>query len=163
MHMLIYALVEASHRDEALAASKSAFDRLTGAGPDCAPVFDYYVTFDQDGTSVAGTARWGELPVAASINSEEGQHLLDRGWQATEQEFQRNLERVKQGLEEYSDEAIMCDKDLIRHACHQLGAYEGSSVFLYDEFGGGIRHRDRLDMILDGSDDLWIVPADVHF
>ncbi len=57
----------------------------------------------------------------------------------------------------------MRDEDLIRHACHQLGAYEGSSIFLYDEFGGGIRYRDRLDTILDGSDDLWIVPADVHF
>jgi hypothetical protein len=163
MHALIYALVEASHRDEALAASKSAFDRLTGARPDCAPVFDYYVTFDDDGTIVAGRARWGELPIAVPITSDEGQQLLERGLQATEQEFQRNLDRIKEGLGEYSDEAIMRDEDLIRHACHQLGAYEGSPIFLYDEFGSGIRHRDRLDAILDGSDDLWIVPADVHF
>ncbi len=84
MHALIYALIEASQQDEALAASKSAFDRLTGARPDCTPVFDYYVTFDEAGTIVAGKARWGELPVAASINSSEGQQLLDRGWQATE-------------------------------------------------------------------------------
>ena len=163
MHMLISALVEASHQDEALAASNSAFDQLTGARSDCAPVFDYYVTFDEDGTIVAGRARWGELPVAVPVDTDEGQQLLERGWQATDQEFQRNLDRIKEGLEEYSDEAIMRDEDLIRHACHQLGAYEGSSIFLYDEFGGGIRDRDRLDAILDGSDDLWIVPADVHF
>lgn len=163
MHILIYALVEASHQNEALAASKSAFDRLTSAKPDCASVFDYYVTFDEDGTIVAGRARWGELPVVAPINSDKGQQLLDRGWQAIEQEFQRNLDRIKEGLEEHSDEAIMRDEDLIRHACYQLGAYEGSSILLYDEFGGGIRDRDRLDAILDDSDDLWIIPADVHF
>lgn len=161
--MLMYALVEASQHDDALTAGRSVFDQLTGARSEFAPVFDYYVTFDEDRTAVAGTARWGELPVAAQIDADVGQQLLERGWQATEQEFQRTLDRGKEELEEYSDEEIMRDEDLVRHACHQLGAYEGPSIFLYEEFGGGIRHRERLDTILDDSDNLWIVLVDVHY
>jgi len=57
----------------------------------------------------------------------------------------------------------MRDEDLTRHAFHQVGAYDGPSIFLYDEHGCGIRHRDQLDRIIDESDDLWVVPADVHF
>lgn len=49
MHMVMYTLVEASTRDDALATGKTVFDRLVGA------VFDYYVTFDEDETSVAGS------------------------------------------------------------------------------------------------------------
>ena len=46
---------------------------------------------------------------------------------------------------------------------NQVGAYDGPSVCLYDEHGSGIRHRGRLDRILEESDDLCIAPADVHF
>ena len=70
---------------------------------------------------------------------------------------------MKEALNDLSDEAIMRDEDLARHAFHQVGAYDGPSVFLYDEHGSGIRHRGQLDRILDESDDLWIVPADVHY
>ena len=163
MHMVIYTLVEASTRDDALATGKTVFGRLVGAVPHAGAVFDYYVTFDEESTSVAGTARWGDLPVVASVESNEGEELLERGWEATKEEFQRNLDRVKEALDEHSDEEIMCDEDLARHAFHQVGAYDGPSVFLYDEHGSGIRHRGQLDRILDESDDLWIVPADVHF
>lgn len=112
---------------------------------------------------MAGKARWGELPVAATMESDNGQELLERGWEATEKELQRNLNRVKEALDELSDEEIMRDEDLARHAFHQVGAYDGPSVFLYDEHGSGIRHRGRLDRVLNESEDLWIVPADVHF
>ena len=57
MHMVIYSLVEASTRNEALATGKTVFDRLVGANPHADAVFDYYVTFDESGTSVAGKAR----------------------------------------------------------------------------------------------------------
>ena len=163
MHMVIYTLVEASTRDDALATGKTVFDKLVGAVPHAGAVFDYYVTFDEDETTVAGTARWGELPVAATVESDDGQALLERGWTATKDEFQRNLDRVKEGLDKLSDEEIMRDENLARHAFHQVGAYDGPSVFLYDEHGSGIRHRGQLDRILDESDELWIVPADVHF
>ena len=163
MHMVIYALVEASTREEALSTGKTVFDRLVGSVPHAGAVYDYYVTFDEDETTVAGTARWGDLPVAATVESDDGQELLERGWEATKEEFQRNLNRVKEALDEHSDEEIMRDEDLARHAFHQVGAYDGPSVFLYDEHGSGIRHRGQLNRILEESDDLWIVPADVHF
>ena len=163
MHMVIYTLVEASTRDDALTTGKTVFDRLVGAVPHAGAVFDYYVCFDEEETTVAGTARWGDLPVAAAVESEAGEELLERGWEATTEEFQRNLDRVKEALDEHSDEEIMRDEDLARHAFHQVGAYDGPSVFLYDEHGSGIRHRGQLDRILNESDDLWIVPADVHF
>jgi len=70
---------------------------------------------------------------------------------------------VKEALDELSDEEIMRDEDLARHAFHQVGAYDGPSVFLYDEHGSAIRHRGQLDRILEESEELWIVPADVHF
>ena len=163
MHIVIYTLVEASTRDDAVATGKAVFDRLVGANPHAGAVFDYFVTFDQEGTTVAGKARWGDLPVAARVNSDEGQDLLERGWEATKKEFERNLDRVKEALDELSDEEIMRDEDLARHAFHQVGAYDGPSIFLYDEHGCGIRHRSQLDRIVGESDDLWVVPADVHF
>jgi len=166
MHMAIYALVEASTKDEAVAAGKTVFNRLVGAEPDSCAVFDYFVAFDEDETTVAGKARWGDLPTAAPINSEEGGELLDRAWKATKEEFQRNLDRVREALDELSDEAIMRDEDLTRHAFHQVGAYEGPSIPLYDQHAQGIRHRGQLDRVLEEEEDsqtLWIVPADVHF
>ena len=163
MHMVIYALVEASTHDDALAIGKSVFDRLVGADPYAGAVFDYYVTFDEKDTSVAGQARWGELPTAAPVDSDDGQDLLKRGWEATKEEFERNLDRMKEAIEALSDEEIMRDEDLARHAFHQVGAYDGPTIFLYTEYGTGIRHRGQLDRLFEESEELWIVPADVHF
>jgi hypothetical protein len=161
--MVIYTLVEASTRDDAVATGKAVFDRLVGADPHGGAVFDYFATFDQEGTTMAGKARWGGLPVAARVDSNEGQELLERGWDATKSEFQRNLNRVQEALDELSDDEIMRDENLARHAFHQVGAYDGPSIFLYNEYANGIRHREQLDRVLEESEDLWIVPADVHF
>jgi len=163
MHMVIYALVEASTENEAIAAGKTVFNRLVGAEPHSCAVFDYFVTFDEEDTSVAGKARWGELPTAAPVASDNGQALLERGWEATKEEFERNLDRVKEAIDELSDEEIMRDEDLARHAFHKVGAYDGPTIFLYTEHGTGIRHRGQLDRLLEKSEVLWIVPADVHF
>jgi len=58
MHMVIYTLVEASTQNDALATGKTVFDRLVGADPHSSAVFDYYVCFDEENTTVAGKARW---------------------------------------------------------------------------------------------------------
>jgi len=70
---------------------------------------------------------------------------------------------VREVLDEFSDEEIMRNGDLARHAFHEVGAYEAPSIYLYDQYGNGIRNQTQLDRILEESDDLWIVPADVHF
>ncbi|QSG13452.1 Uncharacterized protein HSBGL_4038 (plasmid) [Halapricum desulfuricans] len=161
--MVIYALVEASTENEALATGKTVFNRLVGAEPHSCAVFDYFVTFDEEDTSVARKARWGKLPTAAPVDSDDGQDLLERGWEATKEEFKRNLDRVKEAIDKLSDEEIMRDEDLARHAFHKVGAYDGPTIFLYTEHGTGIRHRGQLDRLLEKSEELWIVPADAHF
>ncbi|WP_049934123.1 hypothetical protein [Halarchaeum acidiphilum] len=163
MHMLIYALVEASSEDEALAAGQSAFDRLVGVSPHADGVFDYSVTFDEGDVTGAGQARWGERPAAAPVESDAGEEFLEAGWEATVEEFEQNLADVRESLPKLSDEAVMRDENLVRHACHKLGAYRGPSVVLYDEHGHGIRDRERLNLILDSNQERWIVPADVHY
>ncbi|WP_458190772.1 hypothetical protein [Haladaptatus sp. NG-WS-4] len=163
MHQIIYALVEAPTADDAFASGKAAFDRLVGAGPEDTAVFDYYVTFDDERTTVAGTARWGELPVVAPVDSADGAELLERGWEATKQEFERNLSRVRTAVNEFSTDELMHDKNLARYACYNLGAYRGPSLFLYDEFGDAIRHRQHLNRVLNVEEQLWIIPADVHY
>ncbi|WP_137283743.1 hypothetical protein [Halorussus salinisoli] len=163
MHQIIYALVEASTQEEALAKAKTSFSRLVGVGPEAGGVFDYYVTFDDDTSMVAGKARWGELPVVALLESQEGAELLKRGWNATKEEFKENLEQVQEAAEEFSIEEFMHDKNLARHACHCLGAYSGPSIYLYDEFGDGIRNREHLDHVLNKEGTLWIISADVHY
>ena len=105
----------------------------------------------------------GELPTAAPVDSDDGEDLLERGWEATKEEFERNLDRVKEAIDELSDEEIMRDENLARHAFHQVGAYDGPTIFLYNECANGIRHREQLDRVLEESEELWIVPADVHF
>ncbi|WIV68893.1 hypothetical protein [Natrialbaceae archaeon AArc-T1-2] len=161
--MVIYTLVEASTRNDAVATGKAVLDRLVRADPHGGTVFDYFVTFDQEGSTVAENARWGDSPVATRVDSDEVQEPLERGWDATKSKFQRNLKRVREALDKLSDDEIMRNRGLARHAFHQVGAYDGPSIFLYDECGCGIWHRGQLDRVLEESEELWIVPVDVHF
>lgn len=46
-------------------------------------MFDYYVTFAEEDTSVTGKAQWCKFPTAAPVDSDDGQDLLERGWEAT--------------------------------------------------------------------------------
>jgi len=73
-------------------------------GPHAGAVFDYHVTFDEEDTSVAGTARWGELPTAAPVDSDDGQSSWSVGGRRRREEFERNLDRVKEAIGELSDE-----------------------------------------------------------
>lgn len=107
MHQIIHAIVDGQSRDDALgAARRSVFDRLVGATVESSAKFDYYVTFDGEGTHIAGKDRWGELPIAAQLDSDKGCELLQRGWNSTKEEFERNLTEVRDALSSLSDEEI---------------------------------------------------------
>ena len=54
------------------------------------------------------------------------------------------------------DEIVADHLDYLHHE-------DGPTVFLYSEYANGIRHREQLDRVLEASEELWIVPADVHF
>lgn len=99
----------------------------------------------------------------APVDSADGEELVERGWTATKQEFERNLDRVRAAVNEFSSDDFMHDKSLARHACYNLGAYCGPSLYLYTEFGDAIRNREHLDHVLNADEQLWIVPADVHY
>ena len=164
MHQIIHAIVDAQSRDDALGVARgSVFDRLVGATIDSSAKFDYYVTFDEVGTHIAGKGRWGELPIAARLDSDEGCELLRRGWNSTKEEFERNLTQVRKALSSLSDEEIMNDSDLIRHRCRDLGVSAGPPVYLYNNSGHGIRTFEDFVWACEDLNEPWIVPADVHY
>ena len=164
MHQIIHAIVGAQTRDDALGVARGCvFDRLVGATPDSSAEFDYYVTFDEEGTTVAGKARWGELPIAARLDSDEGCDLLARGWHATKEAFEHDLSEVREALADLSDDEIMNNDDFVRDSCASLGAYAGPSIYLYDEYGSGIRTFEDFVWAYEDLEQPWIVPADVHY
>jgi len=111
MHMVIRGLVSAESRDEALARAKSGvFDRLVRDG-----VFDYYVTTDMDGNGVAGTDRWGDYPVAAPVDTDEGRHYVDEGVAATREEYERHLT----DLADFFDDKTSCARTATRSRVRQ--------------------------------------------
>ncbi|WP_267644112.1 hypothetical protein [Haloarchaeobius amylolyticus] len=162
MHQLIYALVQASTEEQALQDAHCVFDRLVGCRPEATPVFDYYVTFDDRSSRCAGPARWGDLPVAVPAGSPRGAELIERGWKDTLNQFERNLGIVQDAIAQYSTEEIMQDTDLVRHAFYNVGRYQGPTIALYDGHGCGIRHRRQLNSVLE-RENIWVVPADVHY
>ena len=97
------------------------------------------------------------------MTSTSGQELLERGWQATKDDFNQHLETVTETVAEYTDEAMMANANGIRNACKALGERQGSDISLYDENGRGIQHRGELDRVCRYADSLWIVPADAHY
>jgi len=168
MHTLIYALVRVDKdaqypEDEALGSAKTIFDGLVGIGEYAEPVFDYYTTFDDHSSSVSGPNRYGEKQSAVPITEPEGARMLHYGWKGTRLDFERSLSDVKELLEKLDDDEIMEDKEFIRNKFYRLGQYRGSEIRLYSDVHGGIRRRSTLDRALEDTEDLWIVPADVHF
>lgn len=165
MHMLIRSLVYADNENEALAYGKGAFDQLVWDG-----VFDYYKTADMDGDGVAGTDRWGDYPEAVPAESDEGRELIENGWEYTVEEYERSLDQVEGFLDGHDREELWEDEAAhmeFSYPFYKVGQFEGSSTFLYDQHGQGIRHRGHLDRVLeneyDYEGDVYVVPADVHY
>jgi hypothetical protein len=167
MHQLSYALVPALTTDDALTNARSVFDRLveiTGHDP---TGFDEYWLLTDDNRTIELTTRGDDLPTVVRLDSEQGQELLDRGWQATQQTFERNLTKIKESLDTLSEQQIQQNTDLVRLNCLRLGQSTGPGIFLYDRNGNGIRDRAHLERLL--ATDLpaelayWVVPADTYF
>ena len=143
--------------------------------------------FDDEGTTVSGKGRWGNLPAAALVSSKEGKKLVEDGIKYTKETFFENLELVKQAINTYSKEELFeegdkitedMDLSLFKYRCHRLGMYQGPEIWLYDHEGSGIREGRHLEGVLnkwshiyEGREeknpyegmDIWVVPADVHY
>lgn len=173
MHQLIYGLVyESTHADGLERAKHDVFQPLVEER-----VFDYFVTFEEDGHGVAGRDRWGELPAVVQADSRHGQQLINRGWNATVQEYRRGFTRVEDFLAEYEPREFWTDADLYTRYqldFHRIGEFHGPGTFLYDQDGEGIRHEAHLEHVQNywqehhseafyENQDLYVVPADVHY
>lgn len=135
MHQIMYAIVEAETEEEALSAGNDVFQKLV----DCNhTLFDYYVTFDERKARSAGKGRWDELPAAAKIQSEPGRQLVERGWESVRKRREKNFNRLG-----------------------EPSAFE--EVIFYDSNGNGIWNREQFNKLTTESDNLWIIPADLHF
>lgn len=159
--MVIAVLVPAADADEALSAARCPLDRLVGFGAR-EPVFDSYTTF-ADRERRHWETRWDDLPPATPVAAEPGASFLERQWAETCRAFAATLSRIQELLATHTDRELMQNADQARQAFHDAGATEGPMVYLYDEHGLGIRHRERLDAVLEGDDRLWIVPAVVRY
>lgn len=198
MHQLIRILVPGTTEDDALSHARGALDALIGIGMDNAPVFDSYRTFEKADARfkpyVANVISDDDrqpvdedsLPLAFPIDSEEGQALLDDARNKQAEEFKETFSEFKGKLDDLTVEDVMNDVDAARFDLQQLAEYEGPSVSLYNEFGGGLStpravdsYVDRLQnttvagdggdvgtaaaMEADHSPQGWLVPVDVHY
>jgi len=159
MHKVIRVMVYAEDPEDAMAKAKEILDQLT----ENQQPYDYYCTFDDENTIVSGKARWGELPVAAKYDSDEGKKLVDEGWKFTEEAFMNSIEKVRLGLNKFTYEELMdersreLDEDLrpvydelvvmFRYTCDSIG-YSHYDVWLYDQDGEHIRTPHHLKNVL---------------
>ena len=176
MHQVISAIVYAEDEEEAMNQASRIFDNMV-----VLEIFDYYRTFDEDGDGVSGKSRWGKLPAYAKADSEEGKKLVGDGMKYTKDEFIEDVGKIRECLSKFSDEEIFNgdarENLLFRCYCHHAGQYKGSSVWLYDNDGDGIRTEKEMNDTLGkyaclyedkgeknpyANDTVWVVPADVH-
>lgn len=160
--MNIYAIVEASSEVNALDQATEVFEPLIGEKREPGTVFDGLQLYTQTDNEDARQSGSEDLPAAAPVDSDVGQELLERGLEATKEKFERTIEDARDALDNLSVEEIQQNKDSARQTFHRLSATKGPMIFLYHE-QGGIRHRKQLEKLLDNSDELWIVPANVHY
>jgi len=171
MHMIIRNIVYATSKQEAL--DKAEGNMYYMIGDDGNAPFDYYTTFNTGASSY-----WGDKykPVS-TIKSKEGRKLVCDGWKSTLEEMRRHVKSVKKHFTGKSPIDFLASNDL-QHHLSQLGEYRGSSCWLYDDDGEGIKRRKHLNNVLSKwdemykvkgevnphkNDSIFVVPADVHF
>jgi hypothetical protein len=169
--MSIRAIVPASTKAEALEKAETVFERLT----ENQHPFDYFTMFNHEGTSVSGKDRYEDMPYAVTITSPQGQRLLKGGMGANKREFLGFMVRLRKMMKASNEELFasadvagsLDGKGWFRYVAFHLGQYAGSSIWLYDEHGSGIRNPEELAETLkyarEEGKNAWIVPADVHF
>lgn len=159
MHMVIRAVVPAESGNEAMGKASSVFDNLVEFD-----VFDYYTTFDETNPTMSGRARYGELPTVRQIESDEGRKLVEDGWFFQQEEKTENIIRIRELMDKYSlDELVDTNPEMFQYYCYLVGQYKGSSIFLYNEWTEAISTITQYEDIWEKEEQMWVVPADVHY
>ncbi len=190
MHQIIRIICYAISPEEAREKAETILNENL-VGEDGQP-FDYGTFFDEE-SSVSGKSRWGNLPAVVLANSKEGKKLIDEGMKATKDSFMESIKQVREMISFYSDEELFEGEvkdtkkkiiislednksskaeqylSLFKHFCYCLGQYEGTNIFLYDNYGSGIRDTKHLKNVLNKWNNtdyqklgVFIIPIDVH-
>jgi hypothetical protein len=186
MHYVIRALVYADTPEEALQTAKDdVFERLVH--PENNSGFDYYTTFEHEGSCVSGKGRWGDLPAVMRADSKEGKRYIKEGWKymCREQKYHMNKIRkwFKKGgtLHDFrSGDEKRTNGNMLKYHFNRLGSYSGDTYLLYDNDGEAIDTKRHLKNVLerwdclygdktdyvrnpyDAYDHIFVVLADIH-
>jgi len=162
MHMQIGIITYGNNKPEAREAAKNILNNMTGE--DGQP-FDY-------GQVIGKTV---------SAKGDIGRHIISRCMQATTKEFLYNMGNVRRLLGEFTDKQLAShdylssEKEptdstgMTKFWMFKAGQYKGSSVFLYDSDGEGIRTREGLKNVLSQwgkpveGKKVYVTPFDVHY
>jgi len=154
----IFVLVEATDHQTAISRGKSSLDEVVSAVYRPVESFRDYKMFHDDGKGQL-RERWGEKPAAASLDSKEGQALLEDAVERMETIFDESIEAIEKSLELYSRDELMQNAENVRLHFLRLGATVGPSVPLYSEDSYPIRNEADLERFREMHGEIWIVPA----
>ncbi len=163
MHQIIYAIVEAESSDRAFEMAEEIFDGLVGVDHRN-PSFDYYTTFDEEDTTVSGEARFGERPTIASLASDEGSEMFERAKQNQWERFKDRIQTIEDAIQEKSYAGLYDDR-MLRRDLRSAGGGQNVNTILFGRHGSPLQSDQRIQREIEDSDpeELWIIPADVHF
>ena len=171
MPTLILAIVYGRDKHEALTRADYVFERLKQ---------EHVITE----YSLLGR-RWAKLPIVAKVPSSEAKQFIAERWQATKKGFATAIAKVREGINRYSDDELFSNlvavggqQRMFRYWCSVVGGIGGTSIFIYDNDGEGIREEDHLANALSKwrffyeeegkvnpyhDKKVWVVPAQAQF
>ena len=158
MHMQIGIMVRALNKEDAGNSIEGALDNISGDGKP----FDYY------NEEVVAVEKF-------SLSGGKGKKLVSERMDLNKAEFMHNIKEVRNAIFKYTDEelfdiehkdGIPHQEQMFRYYCYHTGEYVGTTCWLYDEWGSGLRTPDEFAERIADDDgkhgDWYIVIVDVH-
>lgn len=162
MHKVIRIIVYGDDEKEARDKAEKILNENLVPSP-----FDYGTFFDEDGSSVSGKARWGNIPAVCLADSKEGKKLIKEGMKFTKDDFLEKVKQIRKMVTDFSDEELFAKEILddrkkmlnelderdtsmetpywFSYYCYDLS---GSNKWLYDGDGETIENEECLKDVL---------------
>lgn len=168
MHKVIRFIVYSTDEEEALDRAKDLLNNMINKKN----YYDYGTFFDDNRSTMSGKGRWGDKPPVSLADSKEGKRLIDEGIKYTKEEKLENLKKIRNVLENFTDEEVIEEEVLnektkillelgenedLKKAVYELRfihyqfsclGYGDSNIFLYDNEGEAIRNNHDLKNVL---------------